>query len=66
MATGAPVKSLAEKHGYTKKAFYDVINGRTRTPKLQKLISDLTGFPVATLWPDRHEYCSKRVVKNDE
>lgn len=49
--TGESISALAARNGYTKQAFYDVIKGRTKTKRLQELISAITGLPIDLLWP---------------
>jgi lambda repressor-like predicted transcriptional regulator len=51
-ATGKSVTDVAEEHGYSKHAFYDVIRGRTRSPHLQKLIATIIGKAKDEVWPE--------------
>ena len=52
VATGEPIRVFAEKRGYTPQAIYDVLKGRTKTPKLRQAIAEAVGRPVNELWPE--------------
>lgn len=54
-ATGKSVPEVAEKHNYTKQAFYDVIKKRTKTPHLRDLIASIIDKPVSEVWPEKEK-----------
>jgi len=51
-ASGKTVEGVAKQHGYTKHAFYYTISGRTKSPKIRGIISDMIGKPESEIWPE--------------
>ena len=44
--TGESIEDLAKKNSYTKQAFYDVFKGRSKSPVIRGIISDIVAKPV--------------------
>jgi len=54
-ATGKLVPVIAKEHGYVKTAFYNVINGKSKSPQIREIIADIAGKSKAELWPNKSE-----------
>ena len=54
-ATGESVEVVARQHNYSKFAFYYVINGRCKTPKIREIIASIIQKPVNEIWPEPAE-----------
>lgn len=52
-ATGKQVAEVAKQHNYSKHTFYRVIKGESQTARVQEIIAEITGKPIAELWPDQ-------------
>lgn len=45
---------IARRAGVTRAAVYHVIEGRSKSPRLRKLIADVLGLSVEEIWPESY------------
>lgn len=55
LATGKQVEEVAKYYGYSKYAFYRVINNSSKSKKIRTLISSTVNRPVDEIWPPEKE-----------